>query len=85
MVESERKRKRLKKPRVDISEKDLKRLFEIHGTASPAVLAKRTGLPYMLVYNIAKGRVDTVSNRHYTMLYGSAAPPREALKVDGDT
>lgn len=85
MVESERKRKRRKKPRIDISEKDLKRLFEIHGTASPAVLAKRTGLPYMLVYNILKGRVDTVSNRHYTMLYGSAAPPREALKVDGDT
>ena len=76
--------KRVRKPRVTLTEKDLQHLFDIHETDSPAALAKRTGLPYMLVYNVVHGRVASVSNRHYQLLFGSEAPPRAALKVDGD-
>ena len=76
--------KRVRKPRITLTEKDLQHLFDIHATDSPAALAKRTGLPYMLVYNVVHGRVASVSNRHYQLLFGTEAPPRAALKVDGD-
>lgn len=37
----------------------------------------------MQVYNIVHGRVKTISDRHYRMLFGEAPPPREPEKVDG--
>jgi hypothetical protein len=75
--------KRVRKPRITLTKRDLRHLFEAHATHSPAVLAKRTGLPYMLVYNVVHGRVASVSNRHYQLLFGGEASPRAALKVDG--
>jgi hypothetical protein len=78
-----REKKRVIKPRVGLTGKDLKRLFALYGTDSAAVLAKQTGLPYMLVYNIVHGRVKSISNRNYQTLFDRPAPPRDALKVDG--
>ncbi|WP_372678075.1 hypothetical protein [Desulfosarcina sp.] len=72
-----------KKPRIGLTDKDLERLFEIHGTDSAAVLARRTKLPYLLIYNIVHRRVMSVSHRHYAALYGRPAPQQAALKVDG--
>ncbi len=47
------------------------------------MLAKRTGLPYMLVYNVVHGRVASVSDRHYRMLFREPPPHRYLKKVDG--
>ena len=78
-----RNRLRAKKPRIGLSDRDLEHLFEIHGTDSAAVLARRTGLPYLLIYNLIHRRVMSVSHRHYVTLYGRPAPRQVALKVDG--
>jgi hypothetical protein len=79
-----RKRVSAKKPRIGLTDKDLERLFEIHATHSAAVLARRTGLPYLLIYNIVHRRVMSVSHRHYMTLYGRPAPQQVTLKVDGE-
>ena len=78
------KRVSAKKPRIGLTDEDLKRLFEIHATDSAAVLARRTGLPYLLIYNIVNRRVMSVSHRHYMTLYGRPAPQQMTLKVDGE-
>ncbi|HSO20051.1 MAG TPA: hypothetical protein VLT88_11355 [Desulfosarcina sp.] len=75
--------KRVKKPRVPLSDRDLEHLARIHGETSVPVLAKRTGLPYMLVYNVVHGRVKSLSDRHYRMLFGEPPPHRRIDKVDG--
>ncbi len=80
-----RDRKRVKKPRIDLNDQDLKHLFEIHAPLSVSVLANRTGLPYMQVYNIVHGRVKSISDRHYRVLFGQAPPPRQPKKVEGST
>jgi hypothetical protein len=77
------RRKSTKETRIGLSERDINRLFETHGTHSPAVMARRTKLPYLLIYNIVNRRVKSVSNRHYRMLYGKSAPQQDPLKVDG--
>jgi hypothetical protein len=82
-VKGRQNRKRAKKPRIGLTDKDINRLFEIHGTQSAAVLAKQMGLPYLLIYNIVNRRVLSVSNRHYQILYGTTAPQQDSLKVDG--
>lgn len=66
-----------------MTKRELKGLFKRHATDSPATLAKLTGLPYMLIYNLVNGRVKSISNRHYQVLFGKDAPPMAALKVDG--
>ena len=78
-----RNRLSAKKPRIGLTDRDLECLFETHGTFSAAVLARRTGLPYLLIYNIVHRRVMSVSHRHYMLLYGRPAPQQAALKVDG--
>ena len=78
-----RNRKRVKKPRIEITEQNLKHLFEIHAPLSVPALARRTGLSYIQVYNIVHGRVRSISDRHYRMLFGQAPPPGKPQKIDG--
>lgn len=78
-----RKRNVRKKPRIDLTQRDLGHLFTIHGTRSSSLLAMRTRLPYMQIYNIVHRRVRSVSNRHYLKLFGKPAPPQNPSKVDG--
>jgi len=78
-------RKRIPKPRVEITDRDIAHLFDIHATRSVGVMAKRSGLPYLLVYNIVHGRVKTVSDRHFQLLFGEHPPAREPRRVDGGT
>ena len=80
-----RDRKRVKKPRIRLTDQDLKHLFEKRRSLSVPALVKRTELPYMQVYNIVHGRAKSISERHYRMLFGEAPPPREPEKVDGTT
>ena len=78
-----RDRKRVRKPRIEITNQDLKRLFEIRKTMSVLELSKCSELPYMLVYNVVHKRVKTISDRHYRALFGQAPQPQEPQKVDG--
>jgi hypothetical protein len=82
-MKNHRNRKRVKKPRVGLTDRDIKYLSDIYGTDSATAMAKRTGLPYMLVYNIVHGRVKSISNRNYRTLFDRPPPPRAPLKVDG--
>jgi hypothetical protein len=66
-----------------LSQSDIKRLFEASGAESALVLAKRAGLPYILVYNLIHQRVRSVNRRHYQLLFGDPPPPQAPLKVDG--
>ena len=77
-------KRRVKKPRVPLTEDDSKQLAEIHGTDSVPLIVKRTGQPYRLVYNVINGRVKSISNRHYRSLFGKPSPHRQLKKVDGD-
>lgn len=47
------------------------------------LVAQRTGLPYLLVYNILHRRVKSISARDYRILFGEAPSKEGALKVDG--
>lgn len=76
-------RNKRKKPRISLTERAIAELFTTHDTQSPARLAKRTGLPYMQIYNIIHRRVRSVSNRIYLQLFGKPPPVQDALKVDG--
>ena len=78
-----RKKASAMKPRIPVVQRDLKQLFANYGTDSALELAKRSGLPYSLVYNVVHGRVQTVSNQHYIKLFGKPAPRQAPMKVDG--
>ena len=78
-----RDKKRVKKPRIELTDQDLKHLIKIHSPLSVPALARRTGLPFMQIYNIVHGRVKSISDRHYRLLFGQAPPPGKPKKVDG--
>ncbi|MGD9367872.1 MAG: hypothetical protein PVH87_19380 [Desulfobacteraceae bacterium] len=46
-------------------------------------LAKRSGLPYGLVYNIVHKRVNSISVRHFRRLFQTSVPQQLPEKVDG--
>jgi hypothetical protein len=69
--------------RVAITAGDRKLLSEIHGTGAPSALARRTGLPYMGLYNLVHGRVNSLSARDYRILFRRPAPREQRLREDG--
>lgn len=75
--------RRVKKPRVPLTDQDLDHLTEIHNGRDVPTLVKRTSLPYMIVYNVVHGRVKSLSDRHYRKLFGEPPPHRQLKKVDG--
>ncbi len=65
------------------TEKNLAFLQNEVDAASVSSVARRAGLPYLLVYNVVHGRVNTLSALNYRKLFRQE-PPRDALfKVDG--
>ncbi|WP_372683208.1 hypothetical protein [Desulfosarcina sp.] len=82
-MNTHRDRKRVKKPRIELTDQDLEHLAGIRAPLSVPALARRAGLPYMQVYNIVHGRVKSISDRHYRLLFGQAPPPRKPKRVDG--
>lgn len=70
-------------PRVELTASMLKRLNEIMMGTSVAALAKRTGLPYLLIYNIVHTRVRSLSTRNYRIIFGESPPAQKQTKTDG--
>lgn len=77
------KKKRIKPPRVQLTGRIFEHLKEKYSGSSPSDLAKRSGLPYALVYNILNKRVRTISALHYRMLFQESAPSQKLQRVDG--
>jgi Mor family transcriptional regulator len=78
-----RSKTRVKKTRIALTDRDLRHFSATILSQSVPELVKRTGLSYMLIYNIIHGRVKSISDRHYRILFGEAPPVRKAIKVDG--
>lgn len=73
-----------KKPRVRLTRKILKNFFENTFKDSVPEFSKKTGLPYLLIYNLVHGRIKTLSLRHYRKIFGEDPPPQEVKRVDGE-
>ena len=75
--------KKINNHRVLLSGKMVDSFFQIfEGTFSE--FAKKKGVPYLLVYNLAHGRIKSISQREYRRIFG-VYPPHEALqRVDGE-
>jgi hypothetical protein len=71
------------KPRIELTDQDMQRFSDTILSQSIPTLAKRTGLSYLLIYNIMHRRVKTISDRHYRILFEEAPPARPAKKVHG--
>ena len=72
-------------PRVVLTEPLLKQLREeIMGDAvSVSALARRAGLPYLLIYNIVHRRIKSISTRHFRLIFGQSPPLQVQQKTDG--
>jgi hypothetical protein len=76
-------RKAVKPARVVLTDPLWKHLIEDIMGDSVAELAGRTGLPYLLIYNIVHKRIKSVSARHYRIIFGEAPPVQKHVKIDG--
>ena len=78
------KKRHYRQQRVALTE-DLRRRFASSVFSQPApAVAKRFGLPYLLAYNIINGRVSSITERHYRLLFGEAPPEAQILRVTSD-
>ncbi len=69
--------------RVELTEA-LRRRFEASVLSrSVSELAKETGLPYLLIYNIVNARVRSVSPRNFRLIFGEDPPADRIPRVDG--
>ncbi len=69
--------------RVELTE-ELRRRFESSVFSRPASeLARETGLPYLLIYNIVNDRVRSVSPRNFRLIFGEDPPTDRIPRVDG--
>ncbi len=78
-----RSKMRVQKTRIELTNQDLQRFSDTVFSQSIPTLVKRTGLSYMLIYNVAHRRVKSISDRNYRILFGEAPPARLANKVHG--
>jgi hypothetical protein len=70
-------------PRVTLTQPMLQRLNEIMTKTTVAAMAERTGLPYLLIYNIVHKRVRSLSTRNYRIIFGESPPPQKQIRTDG--
>jgi hypothetical protein len=69
--------------RIELTEDILKKFFKevLHDGVSG--LAVEKDLPYSLVYNLANGRIRSLSARKYRIIFGEGPLPKEGDRVDG--
>jgi hypothetical protein len=70
------------KRRVYVTEEMLQKFFNIFKGAV-SEFASDKGLPYLLVYNLAHGRIKSVSAKDYKKIFGEEPPYQETQRVDG--
>lgn len=77
------KKMRGKNRRIEITDAMRMHLSKDNGQMTITDLAKRSGLPYGLVYNIVLRRVNSISVRHFRRLFQTPVPQQHPEKVDG--
>ena len=79
----QRKTQEVVQSRIKLDAKMLTRFFEdiYHGEASQLVRGR--DLPYSLVYNLAHGRIRSLSSRDYRIIFGEDPPDQAVKRVDG--
>lgn len=82
-MNSRQKRKPAVIRRVKLTDPIYNRLLQIIKDASVPGLARRTGLPYLLIYNLVHRRLKSMSVRHYRIIFGEEPPPQDQQKTDG--
>ena len=69
--------------RVVLNDTLLARFDKIMDGRSVPELARRTGLPYALIYNIYYRRVKSITARQFRIIFSQDPPAQEVGKVDG--
>lgn len=77
------KKMRGKIHRIEITDEMRMRLAKDNGQLTITDLARRSGLPYGLVYNIVHKRVNSISVRHFRRLFQTSVPQQHPEKVEG--
>lgn len=72
-----------KEPRVKLTEQILKHFHANIFKQNVPALVKESGRPYTLLYDLAHGRIKSLSARDYRLIFDEEPPPQDVLKVDG--
>lgn len=71
-------------PRIELTRKIRKQfLEEILKNLTIAEFSKNRGLSYTLIYNLANGRIDSLSPRNYRTIFREEPPSQKPERVDG--
>ncbi len=70
-------------PRITLTEGMLNRFFKSIFQGKISELSLNRGLSYTLVYNLAHGRIRTLSARDYKIIFGEDPPLEETERVEG--
>ncbi len=70
-------------PRIKLTEGMLNRFFKNIFPGKISELSLNRGLSYTLVYNLAHGRIRTLSARDYKIIFGEDPPLQETERVEG--
>ena len=78
------KNKILPKPRIKLTRPIRKHFLEnILKNRTIAEFSKNRGLSYTLIYNLAHGRINSLSPRNYRTIFREEPPPQKPERVDG--
>ena len=69
--------------RVELSKKILQKILERISSGRVSELADDIGMPYDLVYNLAHGRINSISAENYKLIFGEEPPYQAVKRVDG--
>lgn len=70
-------------PRIRLTKKMLDVFYSGIFEGSISDLARKKGLSYQLLYNLAKGRIKSLSTREYRIIFGEDPPYQKEKRVDG--
>ena len=65
--------------RVELTEEILKKILKRISSGRISEVADDIGLPYDLVYNLVHGRINSISEENYKLIFGEK-PPKQAVK-----
>jgi hypothetical protein len=69
--------------RVELSKKILQKILERISSGRVSEWADDIGLPYDLVYNLVHGRINSISEENYKLIFGEEPPYQAAKRVNG--
>jgi hypothetical protein len=69
--------------RVELNEDILKKIIKRISIGRVSEVADDIGLPYDLVYNLVHGRINSISEENYKLIFGEEPPKQAVKRVDG--